>query len=113
MRPRVASEILVKALIRTAEGQGGFGAVIARGDPTAGAIAVILAERGRKRMFLERRLQPDGDYGWDDPGADSERDEAGFTELVARRRRSDPDLWVVELDIASAERFADEMTAFG
>jgi len=25
-----------------------------------------------------------------------------------RRRRNDPDLWVVELDIAQAERFAAE-----
>ena len=113
MRPRVASEVLVKAMIRAAEGQGGFGAVIARGDATAGAIAVILAERGRKRLFLERRLQPDGDYGWGDPAAESDRDEAAFAELIARRRRADPDLWVVELDIASAERFADEMTSFG
>ena len=113
MRPRLTSELLVKAMIRAAEGEGGFGAVIARGDPTAGAIAVILAERGCKRRFLERTLQADGDYGWRDPGGDSERDEAAFADLVERRRHVDPDLWVVELDIASAERFADEMTAFG
>lgn len=113
MVPRVASAVLVKAMIRAAEGEGGFGAVLARGDPTAGAIAVILAERGRKRRFLERMLEVDGSYGWRDPGGDSERDEAAFADLVERRRRADPDLWVVELDIASAERFADEMTAFG
>jgi hypothetical protein len=87
--------------------------VVAKGDPTAGAIAVILTERGRKLRFLERALQPDGDYGWRDGGGDSERDDSAFADLVARRRRADPDLWVVELDIASAERFADEMTAYG
>lgn len=113
MRPRVTSAILVNAMIRAAEGQGGFGVVLAKGDATAGAIAVILAERGRKVRFMERRLQPDGDYGWDDPAAGSERDDSAFAELVQRRRRADPDLWVVELDIASAERFADEMNAFG
>ena len=113
MRPRVTSALLVTAMIRAAEGEGGFGAVIAKGDPTAGAIAVILAERGKKRRLLERTLQPDGDYGWSDAGGDLERDETAFADLVERRRRFDPDLWVVELDIASAERFADEMTAFG
>lgn len=113
MRPRLTSAMLVKAMIRAAEGQGGFGAVLAKGDPTAGAIAVILAERGRKCRFLERTLQADGDYCWRDPGSESDRDEAAFADLVQRRRRADPDLWVVELDIASAERFADEMTAFG
>ncbi|MGQ0661658.1 DUF1491 family protein [Sphingosinicella sp.] len=105
--------MLVKALIRAAEAQGGVGAILCKGDPLAGALAVILAERGVKCRFLERSLGPDGAYRWADPGGDAERDEAGFAALVARRQRADPDLWVVELDIASAERFADEMTAFG
>lgn len=113
MNARVASSVLVKAMIRTAESQGGFGTVIASGDPTAGAIAVILAERGQRRLFLERTLQSDGDYGWRDPGSEDGRDEVAYDSLVERRRRADPDLWVVELDVASVERFADEMTAFG
>ena len=112
MQPRLTSSVLVSALIRAAEGEGGFGAVLAKGDPTAGAVAVILAERGVKRRFLERTLTPGGDYGWADPG-EGERDEAAFAELIARRRRFDPDLWVVELDIASAERFAAEMNESG
>jgi hypothetical protein len=113
MRPRLTSSVLVKALIRTAETQGGVGAVLAKGDALAGAVAVILAERGVQRRFLERTLGPDGDYCWSDPASADERSESAFTELVARRRRVDPDLWVVELDIASAERFADEMIAIG
>lgn len=113
MQPRLTSNVLVKALIRAAETEGGVGAVLAKGDPLAGAVAVILAERGVKRRFLERSLGPDGDYRWADPGGDVEREEADFATLVARRQRADPDLWVVELDIASAERFADEMIAFG
>lgn len=111
MQARLASSVLVGGLIRAAEAQGGFGAVLAKGDAQAGAVAVILAERGVKRRFLERSLGPNGEYRWSDPGS-GERDEEGFANLVARRRRADPDLWVVELDIASAERFADEMTAF-
>ena len=112
MPPRLASSVLVAALIRRAEADGGFGAVLARGDATAGAIAVILAERGRKMAFLERLLQPDGSYAWQDSarGADSEAD---FDALLARRRRADPDLWAVELDVASPERFAAEMNEVG
>lgn len=113
MPPRLTSSVLVTALIRAAESQGGFGAVLAKGDPVAGAVAVILAERGVKSRFLERMLGPDGDYRWADPASADERDESAFAALIARRRRVDPDLWVVELDIASAERFADEMIAIG
>lgn len=112
MTPRLASSVLVSALLRRAEAEGGFGAVLAKGDETAGAIAVILAERGRKVSFLERMLQPDGSYAWRDSGESFDSD-AAYDDLLARRRRVDPDLWALELDVASAERFAAEMNAPG
>ncbi|MGZ8281464.1 MAG: DUF1491 family protein [Allosphingosinicella sp.] len=112
MQPRIVSSILVSALIRRVEGEGGFGTVLFRGDPTAGAIAVVLTERGRDPRFYERLLKPDGEYQWQEalprPGDDVE-----LKTLIDRRRRFDPDLWVIELDIASAERFAAEMNSVG
>lgn len=108
MTARLASHVLVGGLIRQAESEGGFGAVIAKGDSTGGAIAVILAEKGRKACFLERMLQPDGSYEWCKSGpalANAEQ----FELFLRRRRENDPDLWILELDIASAERFAAEM----
>lgn len=105
---RLASSVLVSALLRRAQDEGGFGAVIVKGDPMAGAIAVILAEKGRKACFLERLLQPDGRYAWQSARQGIENEEE-FRSFLARRRKSDPDLWILELDIASAERFAAEM----
>jgi hypothetical protein len=105
---RLASSVLVSALLRRAQDEGGFGAVIAKGDPTAGAIAVILAEKGRKACFLERLLQPDGRYAWQSARQEVENEEE-FKSFLERRRKSDPDLWILELDIACAERFAAEM----
>ncbi|HEX8642233.1 MAG TPA: DUF1491 family protein [Allosphingosinicella sp.] len=112
MEPRLASSVLVSALIRLAEGQGGFGAVLASGDATSGAIAVILLERGVTSRLFERLLQPDGCYSWAEstPAAEGE---TGVQRLLERRRRFDPDLWIIELDIASAERFAAEMNGLG
>lgn len=112
MTQRLASSVLVSALLRRAQDEGGFGAVVAKGDPTAGAIAVILAERGRRTCLLERLLQPDGRYSWEASGQGQE-DDRDFQALLDRRRKYDPDLWIVELDIASAERFAAEMNAVG
>jgi hypothetical protein len=109
---RLASSVLVSALLRRAQDEGGFGAVIAKGDPMAGAITVILAEKGRKACFLERLLQPDGRYAWQSARQEIENEEE-FKSFLARRRKSDPDLWVLELDIASAERFAAEMNESG
>ena len=112
MEPRLASSVLVSALIRRAEAEGGFGTVLSRGDSTAGSIAVVLLERGAGPRLFERRLQPDGRYAWSESAA-AESGEQGVQELVRRRRRFDPDLWVIELDIASAERFAAEMNEVG
>jgi len=109
---RLSSSVLASALLRRAQDEGGFGAVLAKGDPTAGAIAVILAEKGRKACFLERLLLPDGSYSWQSSRQDIENEE-DFNAFLQRRRTSDPDLWILELDIASAERFAAEMNAAG
>ena len=109
---RLTSSVLASALLRRAQDEGGFGAVLAKGDPTAGSIAVILAEKGRKACFLERLLLPDGSYSWQSSRQDIENEE-DFNAFLQRRRTSDPDLWILELDIASAERFAAEMNAAG
>ncbi|HYD36432.1 MAG TPA: DUF1491 family protein [Allosphingosinicella sp.] len=110
MEPRIAASVLAGGLIRKAEGEGGFGTVIAKGDPTAGSILVILLERGANPRLFERLLQPNGRYSWKQSGgpAANPDDVPGF---IAKRRRFDPDLWVIELDIPSAERFAAEMNA--
>ena len=109
MSARLATSVLVSALLKKAEAEGGFGAVLARGDSTAGSVLVILVERGADPRFYERLLQPDGSYAWN-TGNSAPTDVPGF---IARKRRFDPDLWVLELDIPVRERFAAEMNAFG
>ena len=102
--------VIVNGLLKIAEREGGFGTVLAKGDATAGSILIVLAERGQRKRLLERLLLPDGRYGWrDSPGAG--QNEEDMVKFLDRRRRFDPDLWVLELDTASAERFAAEMTA--
>jgi hypothetical protein len=112
MEPRIATSVLVGGLIRKAESEGGFGAVLAKGDATAGSILVILMEKGGNPRLFERLLQPDGRYAWQESGAQTLEKSGQVPELIARRRRFDPDLWLIELDIPSAERFAAEMNAF-
>jgi hypothetical protein len=113
MAPRLASSVLASALLRLAEAQGGFGAVLAKGDATAGSILVILLEKGGNPRIFERILQAGGDYAWAAAAFGASAGESEVPSFVARRRRFDPDLWVLELDIPSAERFADEMNSIG
>ena len=111
--PRLASSVLVSALLRRAEAEGGFGAVLAKGDPTAGAIAVILAERGSGPRLLERLLQPDGSYAWQEIGRRRWQTTRNSRRCSSGAAESIPISGLLELDIASAERFAAEMNAAG
>jgi hypothetical protein len=113
MEVRIASSVLAGALIRLAETEGGFGSVLAKGDPTAGAIAVLLVERGSNPRLFERLLLPDGVYGWQESTQPDLARPGELQALIERRRRFDPDSWLIELDIASAERFAAEMNLIG
>ena len=100
--------------MRRASQAGGNAVVLARGDPDAGAILIVCRERGRLTALLERVLHPQG-YRWTPTGQQGDTDSnAGDTDpsesqadaWIAGRRSRDPDLWVIELDIADAERFA-------
>ncbi len=113
MTPRLASRIQVSALIRLVEGRGGTGAVLSKGDGEAGAILLILAERGTPRCILERVLDPAGQYCWQATGPSSPEGDEAFSSYIDRRRRNDDDLWVVELDVAGVPRFAAELTSMG
>ena len=106
MTPRLATALLVNALIRRVNAAGGTAAVLASGDPGAGAILIVATERGVGAQAWER--------GWDEAGRPALvatgpiGDPAALTDYVGRRRARDRDLWVVELDSAQAKRFAAE-----
>jgi hypothetical protein len=106
---RLQTSVLVGALMRRAESEGGFAAVLAKGDPTSGSVLVILCEKGRKARILERHLQGDGRYSWQGVGAQALESSEETEKFLQRRRKFDPDIWLIELDIPSAERFAAEM----
>jgi hypothetical protein len=106
MAARLAAGMLVSALIRRAEELGGNGAVLAKGDATAGALLIQLAERGVPGPLLERRLDPEGAYRWSPTGPD-DQDQRG--DYIARRRRGDPDLWVIELDVANGMQLVEDI----
>ncbi len=107
---RLASGLLVSALIRRVNGDGGFATVIAKGDETAGTILVLTAEKGRNTGLLERIRGMDGAYEWAAVGPQDIDNKEEFESYISRRRRSDPDLWLIELDVPDAARFTAELT---
>lgn len=106
--PRLTSAMLVSALIRRVQAEGGFAAVLRKGDGDAGAILIECADRGQPQLTLEQATGIDGRMGWRILAQRADGDAAGHEDRLHKRARLDPDLWIVELDIAEAERFAAE-----
>jgi hypothetical protein len=100
--------MLVSALVRRADASGGSAMVLAKGDATSGAILLLLLERGGHPRFVERGIGPQGVPALLPSGPQHLADESEAGAYWQRRRARDGDLWVVELDIAGAERFAAE-----
>jgi len=110
---RLASKVEVAGLLRKVEGEGGFGAVLRRGDPDRGALVIVVRSRGDYVASLERMLTLDGSYRWERVGPEEKSDPQQVAEFVEKRARFDEDAWVVELDIAHPERFIAETTSMG
>lgn len=111
MSDRLPARLLVTALLRRVNDAGGMAMVRARGDADDGAILMIIAEKGEHGRAFERGMRERGDPPLVQVGP-SQPDAAALADYWHRRRAADPDLWVIELDIAHAERFAAETIGF-
>lgn len=103
---RLASSVQVSAFIRLAEIGGDFATVLRKGDPVAGAILLIGLIRGKYPVLYERFPSRDGGSPWQMMAPQAVETETEITERWKKRMFSDPDLWVIELDVASTERLA-------
>jgi hypothetical protein len=110
---RVPAHVEVGGIVRRVAASGDFAAVIKRGDPDRGSLLIMVASRGRHVACLERVLAADGSYRWQPAGPGESASSAEVADFLARRARFDEDSWVIELDIADAERFIAETTAAG
>jgi hypothetical protein len=109
MADRLASHVLVGALIRRVAQAGGFAAVLHRGDETSGSILVQCLEKGQKTGLFERVPDFKGHYQLSPCGPADDSTASETDDYVARRIRADPDLWLIELDVPDGQRFAAEI----
>ena len=55
----------------------------------------------------------DGSYSWRQVGPGPEAEPIALADWSQKRRKFDEDSWLIELDVAEAERFIAEMTSQG
>jgi len=103
---RVTSDLWVSALLRQVFSSGGFGAVLQRGGESAGAIFIVT----RNRMGEATLFGPAPQTGYSDAKPDDRlfvellvtTDETKIDEKLAREKRFDPDLWLIEVEPGNA-----------
>lgn len=105
MDTRLPAHLEVSGFIRLAEAQGGFGTVLAKGEREAGTVLLLTIERNENAILWERMPQLDGGRPYIAAKRQNDEKKEEFSEYVERRRQQDPDIWIIELDIADAERF--------
>ena len=105
MDARLPAHVEVSGLIRAVGGAGGFGMVLQKGEKDAGTLLVLTTQSGRNTRLWERMPQLDGSRAFVCTRTQDDENTGEFDEYVTKRRRSDPDCWVIELDIENAERF--------
>lgn len=113
MSARLPAHIEVSALIRRVQAEGGFAMVMAKGEADAGTILLVFCENGANERAYERMPDLDGERRWQLARRLDPVDPAAFAQWLERRRKQDPDLWIVELDIADGERFIGLPTFIG
>ena len=105
MDSRLPAHLEVAGLIRSVEAAGGFATVLSKGERDAGTIMVVVPENGGNSRVYERMPQLDGTRQWHCSYREDPEKKQEFLDYLNRRGRQDPDLWIVELDIAQGERF--------
>ena len=104
--PRLATSLWVAAYRRRLDLAQIPCYVVAHGDDTAGAVLVKLATLdGQARLFTRRFDLMTDSRRWE---VLREGDEAEVDAGIARERRGDPDLWVIEVEDRAGRHLLDE-----
>jgi len=105
MTPLLKAGFWTSALIRKAEIEGAFAAVVKKGDPDAGACLVkVRLLNGQATLYRPIRNM-EGARVWLPKGPEDERE---IDIYINNRVDDDPDLWIVEIEDRKGRHFLTE-----
>ncbi|MEO1046557.1 MAG: DUF1491 family protein [Pseudomonadota bacterium] len=113
LEPRLATHVRVRALRQSVEAEGGFAMVLKKGDPVSGTLLVQQLKNGRNPALFEQMPGFDGPGEWLEIRQENPDNIQEYKDYLARRMDRDRDLWLVELDIADAERLVVLLQSIG
>jgi hypothetical protein len=106
LMPReIPAHIWVSALLRRASVAGAFATIVHRGDEERGDVLVkVTRARGEAQLYAPA-FNPEGPSEFERLAAE---DELAADALIAKRLKSDRDLWVVEIEDREGRHFLTE-----
>ncbi|MCB2058405.1 MAG: DUF1491 family protein [Novosphingobium sp.] len=104
MTARLPAHLEITALVRGAAQAGGFAAVLNKGEADAGTILVLATENGTNPRVFERMPSSSGHRVWHNVSFQDIDIKQKIDAYLEQRVSRDPDLWIIELDIANGER---------
>jgi hypothetical protein len=102
MEARLKTGLWIRALIRRCDLAAIAIAVVARGDADSGAVLLKLNDHASGVTVLAQARGPNGGLVWMRVTGPSPVAETDADSYIARQRRRDPDVWVVEIEGAAA-----------
>lgn len=105
MDARLPAHLEVSAIIRLVEAAGGFAVVTAKGERDAGTILILTMYRGENAVLFEKMPQLDGSRPFVAVNQQDPEKPQEIFEYLERRKQQDPDIWVLEADIADGAQF--------
>ena len=105
MDDRLPAHLEISGMIRAIESQGGFASVIAKGERDAGTILILTIYRGENAVLFERLPQLDGSRPFIAAKQQKPEKPQEIFEYLEKRKKQDPDIWILEADIADGARF--------
>ncbi len=105
MTPRVTSEFWVQAYLTRLRVMNIPAFLTSRGDATAGAVLVKINTLDGNAQAFQRSYDADGNRIWIplSEGTDAEVEEA-----LARQRKYDPDIWIIEVEDKQGRSLLDQ-----
>ena len=108
MEPRLKAEIWVKALLRRCHISGAFATVARRGDETAGSIMLKVNSLDGLAIAYVSGFGFNGNRIWRCQPQNEPVEESKIDSYIERTIKSDPDIWVVEIEDRDGRHFLTE-----
>ena len=113
LEPRLATHMVVTAFIRQCSALGDFATVLHKGDPVAGSLLLVSRVKGRNPALFEQFPGVKDTRNWHPIFNQDTDNEQKIGDYLERRIAQDRDIWVLELDVAFAERLDGLLTPRG